>query len=74
MSTWHQDKAMREGRSGPLWHPTQWTIVTNPPNRMMTLTVCTSRALVEAQLEAWRRGPSDQAEYSYILSPGGVRS
>ncbi|CAG9228576.1 hypothetical protein [Burkholderia vietnamiensis] len=32
MSTWHQDR-----NPMPLWHPTQWTLVIDPPNQMRSV-------------------------------------
>jgi hypothetical protein len=57
MSTWHQDQARK-----PLWHPTKWSVVDDPPNDLRTITLCDT----QAQAEGWQRKHG-----GYILRPGG---
>lgn len=36
MATWHQRRAMRRNPS-PLFHATQWSVVTDPPGGLLTV-------------------------------------
>jgi hypothetical protein len=71
MASWHQRKAIREGRQPvSLADKTDWVIVTDPPNDMRTRMSFPDKASAEASLAMWReRGD----RYSYILSPTGVK-
>lgn len=61
MSTWHQRKAQREGRAAPLYDSALWTVVTDPPERQMT--VMRFGNSHDAYIHA------GQCEYSYVLPP-----
>lgn len=79
MSTWHQDQAAHRGAS-PLFHPTDWTVVTDPPNRTRTvMRVATKEEAeqYEANIKQFSAdNPQDierriAAEHTYILPPSG---
>jgi hypothetical protein len=65
MSTWHQDQV-----SVRLYHDTDWTIVTDPPNQPRTLWREATREDAEATLARWSARYATDAKYSYILPPG----
>jgi hypothetical protein len=64
MSTWHQNKALREGRSS-LQHETEWTIVDDPPNDLRTLESFTTESVARTML-AKRK---EQGRHVYLLPP-----
>ena len=70
MSTWHQDKAAREGR-GPA-APTTWTIETKPPHGMRTrMSGFLTRQAAEERLAEWKR--AGNGAYSYVIGPPNER-
>ena len=62
MSTWHQT------RSGPvkLTHPTEWTVVIDPPNDL--------RSAISFTNEAQAREYMARVKHAYLLPPMGVQS
>jgi hypothetical protein len=71
MATWHQQKADREGRAPRLDHPTQWTVVMDPPGRMRALYSTSTRELAEVYLRGLRANNPAVAASAYILPPRG---
>lgn len=71
MATWHQMQAMR--RNGPLRF-SNWSIVTNPPNGMMTAMSFPDEGAARAALEEWKR--NGRAEFCYVQAPtvGGTEN
>jgi hypothetical protein len=59
MSTWHQQQ-----RPVQLWHPTQWTVVTDPPNMMMTVQRFDTSPAAD---DFVKRG----AKHTYLILPQG---
>lgn len=59
MSTWHQDQ-----RPVQLWHPTKWTVVSDPPNMLRTVMRFDTKEEAEGFL-ARTKDPN-----TYILNPG----
>lgn len=61
MATWHQNKANR-----PLWHPTKWTVIIDPPNQLRTGVLCDTRQSAESVLAQHKaRGE----KHVYIIDP-----
>lgn len=60
MSTWHQRKGLREGRT-TLQHDTLWAMITDPPNDTLTIELHSSCTSAE---QAAKRRP-----HSYVLPP-----
>lgn len=68
MSTWHQDRANSQTR---LYHQTDWTVVSDPPNGMRTLYTFPTEAGARAALATWREAGQ---EYLYLLPPANYRN
>ena len=60
MSTWHQRR-----RPSILWHPTLWSLITDPPNEPTSIICFATQDGAEASLEKFPK-------HSYILPPGGI--
>lgn len=60
MATWHQNRART-----PLWHDTQWTVVSDPPNDLRTITRCDT----QAQAEEYLARIKPREPHSYIIRP-----
>lgn len=61
MSTWHQNQA-----KVPLYHPTKWTLVIDPPGRHKSVQRCESCAEAE---RIQRILKEHGTEHTYILPP-----
>lgn len=68
MSTWHQDKAAREGRAAPLWHATLWVIVSDPPGQCTCTSLYSTEKEAREQLKTWKKAGQ---KHLYILPPAG---
>ena len=66
MSTWHQDQARTK-----LYHQTDWTVVSNPPNQMRTLSTFSTEAAARVALAKWKEAGQ---EYLYLLPPANYRN
>ena len=56
MSTWHQRQ-----HPAKLWHDTMWTLVSDPPERCMTLMLFSNEADARARMK--------KEDHAYILRP-----
>lgn len=65
MATWHQLQ-----RPVRLWHPTQWTVVIDPPNQMRALMTFSTKALADVYMCNLKANNPDAYAHSYILAPG----
>lgn len=65
MATWHQQQR------GPvtLWHPTEWTVVIDPPNQMRALVRFSSKNLAEVYMRNLKDNNPGVHQHSYILKP-----
>jgi len=68
MSTWHQDQV-----SVRLWHPTQWTVVIDPPGEMRACMRFATRALADVYMRNLKSNNLRAWQHSYVLKPGGRR-
>lgn len=66
MATWHQSKAPVR-----LSHPTQWTVVIDPPHQMRALMSFTTKALAEVYMRGLQANNPHAAQFAYILAPKG---
>lgn len=64
MSTWHQQRARV-----PLYHASQWTVVSDPPNECTTVARFATLADAETYLSNCK---AHGAKHVYILSPSQV--
>jgi len=64
MATWHQQQSKVR-----LFHPTQWTVVIDPPNQMRALYCTSTKALAEVYLRGLKANNPSAAAHSYILKP-----
>jgi hypothetical protein len=64
MATWHQQR-----RPVRLFHETQWTLVTDPPNGMTTLELFTDEEGAKKSLAGLSKHHPELASHSYILEP-----
>ena len=64
MATWHQQQV-----SVRLWHPTEWTVVIDPPNQMRALYTTSTKALAECYLRNLKANNPGAAKHAYILPP-----
>ena len=65
MSTWHQQQ-----HPVRLYHPTQWTVVIDPPNQPTALMTFSTKALAEVYMRGLAANNPSAAEHAYILKPG----
>lgn len=65
MATWHQ----HQRKAVKLAHPTEWTVVTDPPNDLRTLCSWTTEAAAHAYIERLRQHHPREAAHSYVLPP-----
>lgn len=63
MATWHQQK-----NRAPLYHLTQWTIVSDPPGNLTTLWLEPTEQAAKDRLALWSANGRD-ISHSYILAP-----
>lgn len=68
MSTWHQDQAQAR-HPIPLFHPTDWTVVIDPPNQMRALMRFSTKALADVYMRGLKANNPGAAAHSYILKP-----
>lgn len=77
MSTWHQSAAP----SHPLYHDTQWTVVTDPPGRSRGVMRYDTQQQADEYIANLKNrsaeNPGDierrlDAEHSYIIPPTGT--
>lgn len=64
MATWHQEQAKVK-----LYHPTQWTVVIDPPNQMRALATFSTRALADVYLRNLEANNPGAARHAYVLKP-----
>lgn len=73
MATWHQQQADRRafqaGSPRKLYHETEWTVVSDPPNDVRTLSTFTTKAKAEEFLAKIKA----REPHSYILAPASER-
>lgn len=69
MATWHQSK-----RPVRLYHPTQWTVVIDPPNQCRALVTFSSRELAEVYMRGLKANNPGAATHAYILKPSNQGS
>lgn len=62
MATWHQNQ-----NPVPLYHETDWTIVSDPPGDMRCLIRFSTKEAAEERLDTWKKNGSGQ--HCYILAP-----
>jgi len=67
MSTWHQDQ-----RPVRLRHPTQWTVVIDPPHQVRALVTFRTKALADVYMRNLKENNPSAYAHSYILRPGGA--
>lgn len=65
MATWHQQQV----KGVRLYHPTQWTVVIDPPNEMRALYLTSTKELAEVYLRGLRENNPHAAKFAYILKP-----
>lgn len=70
MATWHQQQAMARSPV-PLWHCTQWTVVTDPPHESLTLERYDTPELANARLDVLKK--QAKGKHSYVLPPAQMR-
>jgi hypothetical protein len=68
MATWHQLNAPQ----APLFHPTDWTVVIDPPNQMRALVRHATRALADVYMRNLEDNNPSAFAHSYVLKPGKV--
>jgi hypothetical protein len=71
MSTWHQQKAMREGRVR-LGHATDHTVVVDPPNALAVSVCFTTEAGALGYLERLQKTDPDTAKHAFHMKPWGT--
>lgn len=64
MATWHQQR-----NKVKLSHPTEWTVVSDPPNDQRTLMTWSTEAAARAYIERLRQHHPREAAHSYVLPP-----
>jgi hypothetical protein len=64
MATWHQQQ-----RPVKLYHPTQWTVVIDPPNEMRALYCTSTKELAEVYMRNLKANNPGAAQHAYILPP-----
>lgn len=69
MATWHQQQADRAGRTGTLFHSTEWTVVIDPPGQMRALYRTSTKQLAEVYMRNLRDNNPGAAAHAYILPP-----
>lgn len=69
MATWHQQQADAAGRTGSLFHATDWTVVIDPPNQMRALYRTDTKQLAEVYMRNLRANNPGAAAHAYILAP-----
>lgn len=66
MATWHQHKA-RIAYPTPLYHPSMWTVLTDPPCEMASAMLFSTEAAANEFLAKLEK--LGKAKHSYILRP-----
>jgi hypothetical protein len=66
MATWHQLKSKSK-----LYHPTQWTVVIDPPNEMRWMYLASTRELAEVYMRNLQANNPEAYRFAYILKPVG---
>lgn len=68
MATWHQ---MQGQKRNPvrLDHPTQWTVVIDPPNQMRACMSFTSKDLADVYMRNLKANNPGAYPHSYVLPP-----
>lgn len=61
MATWHQQQTPYR-----LYHDTEWTVVSDPPNQVRTLSTFTTEAGARTAMAKWKAAGE---EHLYILPP-----
>jgi hypothetical protein len=64
MATWHQLKAKT-----PLYHPTQWTVVIDPPNDLRWMYLASTRELAEVYMRNLKANNPQAYKFAFILKP-----
>jgi len=70
MSTWHQDQAQKR-HTTRFDHPTEWTVVIDPPNQMRALVRQSSKNLADVYMRNLKDNNPGAHAHSYILPPRG---
>lgn len=64
MATWHQQQA-----NVRLWHPTQWTVVIDPPNQMRACVTFSTHELAKVYMRNLEANNPGVYPHAYILKP-----
>ena len=64
MATWHQQQ-----RPVKLYHPTQWTVVIDPPNQMRALMCFSTLELAKVYMRNLESNNPGAFRHAYILKP-----
>ena len=62
MATWHQQR-----NSAPLWHPTKWSVVEDPPGQCTTVSRFDTLAQAQTYLDSLKR--HGNGRNAYLLPP-----
>ncbi len=65
MATWHQQQA----KGVRLWHPTQWTVVIDPPNQMRACMTFGTRQLADVYMRNLKANNPGAHAHAYVLRP-----
>ena len=77
MSTWHQDRAAH-----PLWHASQWSVVTDPPGRSRSVMRYDTAEQADQYVANVKKLSADNpadferqlaAKHTYIIPPTGTQ-
>ena len=71
MSTWHQDKARREGRGVPFFHETKWTVVEDGPGHHTCFNTCATEEQAQQLLDGYKKHHPELHCYKLAPGPGG---
>jgi hypothetical protein len=70
MATWHQQQR-RKRSPAPLYHPTLWTVLIDPPGNAACSHLFHTQKAAEAFLVALAQ--VDRARFAYILKPANAQ-
>lgn len=70
MATWHQTQAQK--RPGYRhWHPTQWTVLIDPPGEFSHGATFTTKALADVYMRNLKENNPQAERHALIIPPGG---
>lgn len=64
MATWHQQQ-----RPVKLYHPTQWTVVIDPPHQMRALVTFGTKDMADVYMRGLKENNPAAWGHSYVLPP-----